>query len=304
MSILIALLISTAVASLVLAVALLIWDLRRPDEEAERRLEAALLAGVYRPPEKEPDNRIDRAFYRLIERSGTSLERPAALALVLGLAVVGCAVPLVLFESLPAAAVGTVAAPALALLWWEIQGVRRYAKMQKNLPETLELVADAVRAGESLEQATAMVAEQAPTPLKEEFGYCASQLRLGHAPVAVLNRMARRIPVPEFKIFSTAVLVHRQTGGDLALLAQRLANSARDRGEFYGHVAAVTAGSRLSIVGLVVATAAALGLLAWLRPEYLEAFLSHPMGPGLLVIAGVLQALGILWVWRVLKVQF
>ena len=107
-----------------------------------------------------------------------------------------------------------------------------------------------------------------------------------------------------FQRITTAVLVHRQTGGNLALLADRLAASARDRGEFLGHVRAVTAGSRVSVIGLTVGTVIALGILAWLRPEYLTQFLNHPMGPGLLMVAGALQIAGIVWVWRVLKVHF
>jgi tight adherence protein B len=176
--------------------------------------------------------------------------------------------------------------------------------MQKALPETLELVADALRAGQTLEQSAELVASQAPQPLGEEFGYCWSQLKLGHSPVAVLQRMARRVPLPEFKIFATAVLVHRQTGGNLALLAERLAASARDRAEFHGHVRAVTAGSRLSVLGLTFGTLIAVGIILWLQTDYILEFLQHPVGPTLLAVAAVLQLLGIVWVSRILHVRF
>jgi tight adherence protein B len=176
--------------------------------------------------------------------------------------------------------------------------------MKKHLPETLELLSDAIRAGQTLDQAAELVAVEAPAPLRGEFGYCAAQLKLGHSPVAVLQRMARRVPLPEFKIFTTAVLVHRRTGGNLSLLAQRLAGSARDRHELHGHVKAVTAASRFSVIGLTLGTLAAVAALAWLRPEYLEAFRSHRLGPSLLITAAVLQIVGIVCVWRTLKVHF
>lgn len=309
MSVTVLVLLAFATATMIaVAVALLVRDLRRPDPELDRRLglepelQGPSLASV--PAPSQTAGWLDRYFYQLLEQSGTRLDAQAALALVAGLAIVGCAVPLVLLESIPAAILGTALGVALPLLWWEVCRIRRFRAMQKGLPETLELMADGIRAGQTLEAAAEMVAREAPKPLSDEFRYCVAQLRLGHSPVAVLSRMARRVPLPEFKIFTTAVLVHRHTGGNLALLAQRLAQSARDRSEFQGHVRAVTAGSRLSIIGLTVGTLVAIALLASLRPEYVLAFRDHELAPTLLAIAAVLQLMGILWVSRILRVKF
>ncbi len=304
----VALLVFAASVVIVVALALLIRDLRRPDENMQRRLGLSLEEYQTAPAsallDRPADGWIDRAFYELVENSGSKIDRQTALALVAGIALVSCAAPLVFLDSVLAAAVGLVVGAVLPLCWWGFWRGRRMVTLQKHLPETLELLADGVRAGQTLEQAAELVANQAPAPLNEEFGYCVAQLRLGHSPVAVLSRMARRIPIPEFRIFATAVLVHRQTGGNLALLAQRLANSGRDRSEFRGHVKAVTAGSRLSVIGLTLGAIAAVGILASLRPEYLQAFVEHELGPALLVTAAVLQVVGILWVWRILKVHF
>jgi tight adherence protein B len=83
-----------------------------------------------------------------------------------------------------------------------------------------------------------------------------------------------------------------------------MANSARDRSELHGHVRAVSAASRLSVIGLTVGTVVAIGALASIRPQYLEPFVQHELGPTLIAAAVVLQVVGIIWVWRVLKVQF
>ena len=190
------------------------------------------------------------------------------------------------------------------LVWLELKRIRRQTAMRKALPETLDFLADGVRNGRTLEQGTALVGQELSGPLADEFAHAASQLRLGHSPVAVLDGMAARVPLPEFKAFAVAAAVHRQTGGNLSLLAQRLAGSARDRQEFRGHMKAVTAASRFSVIGLTLGTLAALGILAWLRPEYLHVFRTHEMGPSLLALAGALQVVGIVWVWRTLKVHF
>ena len=293
----------------VVAVAMLIRDLKRPDDLFDRRLgldlrdQQDLLAGSSFG-QRQPTGRIDRAFYRLLEESGSPLSGQTAVALVAGLAVIGCAAPLVFLDSVLGAAAGTVLGASLPILVWSVRRGRRIRAMQRCLPETLEMLSDGIRSGQTLEQAAELAATQGMSPLKEEFGYCSAQLRLGHAPVAVLTRMSRRVPLPEFKIFATAVLVHRQTGGNLGLLAHRLAASARDRAEFHGHARAVTAGSRLSVIGLTLGTMVALGLLAGIRPEYLKAFVDHELGPPILLASIGLQVLGLLWVWRILKVQF
>jgi tight adherence protein B len=302
------LLVAVAATAVVLSVGMLFRDLRRRDPRLERRLG---LESVGLPStstavllDQSSGSWLDRRFYQLVEGSGTSLDGQTALALVAGLAVVGCAVPLALTENLLAAGCGTVLLPVIPLLWWSFRRYRRFSAIQKGLPETLELVADGIRAGQTLEQAAEMVGNQAPTPLDEEFRCCAQQLKLGHAPLSVLRRMARRVPMPEFKIFATAVLVHRQTGGNLALLAERLARSARDRGEFSGHVRAVTSGSRLSVIGLTLGTFAAVAILMSLKSDYLTDFVNHRLGPTLIVAAVILQCIGFLWVWRVLRVRY
>ena len=297
-----------SVTAIVAAVTLLVRDIVRPDKDVERRLKPVLeelqSAAINLPEDEDVGGLVDRGFYKLIEDSGSPLDGQTALVLVVGMAIIGCAAPLALLEHPLAAAGGLLLGAALPLGWWSLRRTRRFGAMRKVLPETLELLSDGVRAGQTLEQATELVAEQGPKPLNKEFEYCASQLRLGHSPVAVLRKMARRVPLAEFKIFSTAVVVHRQTGGNLGLLAQRLAGSARDRSEFHGHVRAVTAGHRMSVLALTIGTVAAVAVLASLQPEYLKSFTEHPLGYPLLVIAAVLQVTGVLWVARILRVDY
>ena len=102
---------------------------------------------------------------------------------------------------------------------------------------------------------------------------------MGQSPVAVMDRLSRRIPLPEFRLFATAVLVHRQTGGNLAQLTARLAVSARDRQEWRRHLGAQTVAGRYSAMGLVACGAVGLTVLSMSRPEYTRFFLTHPRGP-------------------------
>ncbi|MBX3415557.1 MAG: type II secretion system F family protein [Pirellulales bacterium] len=304
----VAILCFAATSALTATGGLLVADLRRRrGDRLERRLLVDVdssLALSRATIEDEPANRFDRAFVELVDQSGVGLSMSQALSLVAGSAVVFCAVPLVFFENFLLAALGLVLGAVWPIGWFLLRRFRRRRAMRMHLSETLELLADGVRSGRTLEQASELVAAESPWPLNEEFGCAASQLKLGHTPVAVLDRMVRRVPMPEFRIFATAVLVHRTAGGNLATLIERLAVAARDRHEFFGHLKAVTSGSMLSAMGLVIGSIVAVGLLSWMQPEYLEMFLKHPWGVPLLGIAGALQLIGMVWVWRVLRMNY
>ncbi|MEX0867058.1 MAG: type II secretion system F family protein [Pirellulales bacterium] len=253
---------------------------------------------------RRPNGRLDRWFLRLLDESGSQLDYSTAGMILGGAAVIGCAAPLLLFDTMLGAIAGLVVAFSLPLMFWSVKRILRLRRLRKDLPETLDQLADAVRSGRNLEQAAEMVASNNQGPLAEEFGYCAAQLKLGHGAVPVLERMVRRVNLPEFKIFAIAVLVHRQTGGSLATLTARLATAARDRAEFLGHLGAVTAGGRLSAIGLVLGALFGVCVIFWIQPDYLRTFVEHRLGPPLLATAGVLYLVGAIWVWRILKVSY
>jgi tight adherence protein B len=282
-----------SVTMILAALGMLVRDMFAPPPDTARlRL---ILAPV------EPTGTIDGAFFRLIEESGTPLDMQTWLAIVMGSAIVGAALPLALFEHLLAAAGGLVlgtAAPVLYLSfirWWRLGGMR------KQLPYALQAVADSVRGGQTLSEACELVSKEIKGPLGQEFGYAHQQLQLGHTPIAVMIRMVRRVPIAEFRIFATAVVVHRRAGGNLSLLTERMSKAAHDKTDVRNHVLAMTAGSRLSAIGMVVAAVLSAGLLSWMEPEYVDVFFSSPKGPYLIATAILLQVIGGIWVWRILK---
>ena len=284
-----------SVSAVLAALGLFLRDLFRRREEPKRRLEFAAV---------EPAGDINSSFFRLVEESGTLLDFNAALLLVAGGAVVVGGIPLALWDNLPGAAVGVVVGAALPIVYLSILRWRRLATMRKALPQALQAVADGVRGGQTLSDACQLAALEIKGPLGDEFDYAHSQLELGHAPIPVMNRMVRRVPLPEFRIFATAVIVHRRAGGNLSLLAERMSHAARDRQDVQNQLMAVTSGSRLSAIGMAVGSIVAVALLFWLQPDYILAFLNNPKGPWLLAIAAGLQILGGLWVWRILRTNY
>ena len=247
---------------------------------------------------------LDIWFFRFLEETGAPLENNAAILLVLGVGLIRMAIPIVSAANFLAAALGLIGGIVLSLLvlnlirWW------RVGNMRKNMPEALQIVADAVRSGHTLEESFDLVKRETKGPLQSEFTHAYSQLTLGHSPVSIMTRMVRRIPLPEFRVFATAVIVHQRAGGNLSLLTERMSHAARERQEVRGYLMAVTAGSRLSAFGMVFGSFVAMLILAALEPDYVSAFWTHRLGPALLIVAGCLQVLGILWVWRALRENY
>ena len=251
-----------------------------------------------------PEGKIDRALFTLLEQSGSRLSPAAASLIVAAVAGLCGAVAFVATDNLLfaaiALAIGAVAAPS----WWMFRRRRRLAKMNKQLADTLDLLADATGSGRGIERSFEWAAQESDGPLAEEFSHAASLLTLGHAPQYAIERMIRRAPLDELRLLGVALLVHRKTGGDLVMLLRRLAAAARDRQQFRGHLGAVTAGARFSAFGLILVTVIGITALSYIEPEYLDRFWEYRIGPTLLVVAAVLQAAGILWVWRILRVKY
>jgi tight adherence protein B len=275
------------------AVGMFIRDLfAKPASTARQRL-------IFAP--EEPEGDINRAFFRLVEESGSTLDMPTALAVVIGSGIIGTAAPLAFFDNLLAAAGGLILGVAIPVLYFSLIRWWRLGGMRKQLPYALQAVADSVRGGQTLSEACELVSKEIKGPLGREFAFANQQLELGHSPISVMNRMVRRVPLPEFRIFATAVVVHRRAGGNLSLLTERMSKAAHDKSDMRNHILAMTAGGRLSAIGMVAAAILAAVLLSWMQPEYVEMFAKSPKGPYLIATAVLFQIIGAIWVWRILK---
>lgn len=284
-----------SVSAALAAIGLFVRDMLVRREEPRQRLEMAPV---------EPSGDLNRAFFQLVEASGTALDMGTAMLIVLGGVLVGGGICFVFAENLLAAAGGMILGGAIPVLWLVVFRAIRVSKMRQVLPQALQAVADAIRSGQNLSEAFELVSKETKGPLGAEFTHACSQLELGHSPISVMNRMVHRVPLTEFRIFATAVVVHRRAGGNLSLLTERMAHAARDRQDVRNHLLAVTAGSRLSAWGMVIGSILAVAILASLEPEYVQSFITHPKGPWLIGIAVALQCIGGLWVWRILRQQY
>jgi tight adherence protein B len=200
---------------------------------------------------------------------------------------------LALFFGLPAT--------ALPFLWVQLVRAKRLSKLQSQLPDAFELMGRTMRAGQTASQALQAVADEAGSPLAEEFGYCYDQQNLGMSPEAAMRDLARRTGLLEIKIFVLAVMVHRQTGGNLAELLEKLSSVIRDRYRIQGMITGLTAEGKLqAIVLLCLPIIMLIALLVVNRP-YVMTLFDYPL---LLVITASFMALGAYWMSRIINFDF
>ncbi len=212
-----------------------------------------------------------------------------------GLAVVGAH---------PVAAVGSALAIFfLPLMVLNFRRTRRMAKLNNQLPDVFDMMGQALRAGHSLAGAVQNIYEQMPAPIATEFAQVYHEQNLGIKIEDALLSMANRVDSLDVRFFVTAVIIQRQTGGDLAEVLENISGVIRERIELAGQVRALTAEGRLSgwvLFGLPIGI-----YLATLKmnPEYAGVLLEDPMGQILLVVAGGMQLMGLAMIRWIVNIK-
>lgn len=232
-----------------------------------------------------------RGLEVLLHRAGMPLSLVQTVVLSLGLAVAGFLGGLVLFGT-PAYAAPLLAAGAIPLLVVQRLKVRRMAAFEAQFPEAMELLCRALRAGHSLQFGFQMVGDELDDPIASEFAQVADEISLGMEARTALSNLAHRMNTSEMPFFMNALMIQRETGGNLAEILENLGHVVRERLRFNGKVKALVSQMKLTATILALVPVA-MTLLVWLtNPEYLDPMLRPGPGRYLLILAGVLVLFG------------
>jgi tight adherence protein B len=172
-----------------------------------------------------------------------------------------------------------------------------------QLPDALELVARALRAGHSLAAGLHVVAEEMPAPIAKEFGRVYEEQNLGIPLEEALKNICERVPNLDLRFFVTAVAIQRQTGGDLAEILDKIGYVVRERYKILGQVKALTAEGRLSGVVLIALPFGLFVLMLYMKPDYIELLWKEPLGIQMSVIGLVLQVLGAICIKKIVDIK-
>jgi tight adherence protein B len=239
----------------------------------------------------------------LFEQANVSLAIPNFLMICAGLAVAGLLLPTV-------AGFSVMLGPAMAgflaflpIMWLLFRRKRRMKKFASQLPEGLELIARALRAGHSLASGFNLVAQEMSDPIGAEFRRTFEEQNLGKALDETLNDFTKRVPNLDLKFFATAIILQRQTGGDLAEILDKIGHLIRERFKIWGQVQALTGEGRLSGIVLLALPPALFAVVYKMNPDYLMLLFTDPMGKKMLVGGVVSQLLGALLIRKIVNIR-
>jgi len=180
---------------------------------------------------------------------------------------------------------------------------RRVAQIQEQLGDAVDLIARALRAGHALASALRMVADQAPAPISREFASVCEQIGFGVPADEALREMATRSRSEDLRYFVIAVLLQRETGGNLAELLDNIAAMVRQRQQLRQSVRALSAEGRLSAWILSILPFALAGAIAVINPELLSLLWTDPAGRAMSASALLMMVTGILVMRRLIRVR-
>ncbi len=239
----------------------------------------------------------------LFEQADTNLTPARFCAISGGLGVAGALVSLVSGLHAGVAPVMGIAASMLPLVWLIMRRRRRLRKFAKQLPDALELIARALRAGHSLSAGFHLVADEMSEPICVEFNRVFEEQNLGIPMDEALNSMTDRVPNLDLKFFVTSVILQRQTGGDLAEILDKIGELIRERFKIWGQVQALTGEGRLSGIVLLALPPALFLAVYRLNPEYVMVLFTDPMGKQMLAGGVILQILGALVIRKIINIK-
>jgi len=198
--------------------------------------------------------------------------------------------------------VGIIAA-LFPLFWLIFRRKRRMKAFAAQMPDALDLIARALRSGHSLASGFNLVAQEMSMPIAGEFGRVFEEQNLGISLDEALEGMTERIPNLDLKFFSTAVILQRTTGGDLAEILDKIGYLIRERFKIWGQVQALTGEGRLSGV-VLLGLPPVLMLAVWrLNPDYMSVLFTDPLGKQMLAVAAVMQVLGALVIRKIVNIK-
>ncbi len=180
---------------------------------------------------------------------------------------------------------------------------KRQRMMADQLPEALDFLSRVLRAGHSLSTGLQMMGEELPQPIAVEFTRCYHQHSLGQPLEDCLKEMSRRVDSTDFAFFVTAVLIQRQTGGDLSEVLNNISGMIRQRIRLQANVKAKTAEGRFTGYVLVAFPLVMFLLSNAINPEYAGVLLRTGTGIMMLCIAGVMMMIGLLAIRKITTVR-
>lgn len=239
----------------------------------------------------------------MLVRADVKMQLGNFLFLLAMCAVLPVVIGMVVLKVSPVTApLGAVCA-GIPLLWLRHRKVQRVRRFERQFPDALDILTSALRSGMAFSGAVQVVAEECADDVAKEFTLLFEENRFGIDMRVALRNLADRVDSKELHLFVIAVLLQRDTGGNLVEILEGTAHVIRERLRILGDVRALTAQARLSGVILSVLPVAVGLFIMFTAPDYMRVLFRESVGRNLLFTAVVLQILGFLIMRRIATIK-
>ncbi|HET8625391.1 MAG TPA: type II secretion system F family protein [Gemmatimonadales bacterium] len=239
----------------------------------------------------------------LLQQAGTSTTVEALLLMCVGLSIGFGAALLILTRFLPFAIMAAAFGAYLPIWYLKRKRQRRIDAFESSLPDAIDLLGRAIRAGHPLSAGFRMVAEELKDPISTEFQRTFEEQRFGLPFDDAIIAMADRVALIDVRILVTAILIQREVGGNLAEVLDNLASVIRARFTIRRQLRVYTAQGRFSGYTLAVLPIIVGFLIYALNPDYMKLLFTHPIGKLLVLIATLMQITGFLWIRKIIDIE-
>ena len=240
---------------------------------------------------------------RLFEQADVSFSSAQFFIVCGALGLLGMAAGAILKINFAALPILGVMMACLPFLWLLYRRRRRFKAFSQQLPDALEMLSRCLRSGQSLGAGFNIVSAEMSAPLGVEFGRVFEEQNLGIPLNETLDRLVERIPNMDLKFLCTAIMLQRQTGGDLAEILDKIGSLIRERFQIWGQVQALTGEGRLSGIILLALPFGLFMVIYYLNPDYVMVLFNDPVGKKLLAGALVMQVIGAAVIKKIVTIK-
>ncbi len=246
---------------------------------------------------------IGQRLELLLYQSGLSMRVGALVLYIAGAAMGGYFLGILLMHRIaPALLLMAVAAP-LPYMYVKWKKSQRMKAFTEEFPDALDLLVSALRAGLSFSAAMSIVAEESPEPVRSEFAVCVEEQSLGLEFRETMFNLTRRVDSLDLRFFVTAVILQRDTGGNLAEILENTSKLIRDRFRILGDIKTFTAQGRLTGMILLALPVSISVFMFVMTPDYFKPMLDNETGRTALYFAGFMQLMGALAIRKIVNIR-
>ena len=250
--------------------------------------------------------RSERAslLQKLLDQAGINTRVGNFFLLCLASGLAGAVIFFILgHQNLPLAWAGMMIGLITPYSYASIMRTRRFAKFEEIFPQAIDTLGRAVRAGHAFTTALEMISSEIPEPVAGEFRKLFEEQKFGMPVRDALMNLAERVPLVDVKFFVTAVMLQRETGGNLAEILDNLSYMIRERFKILRQVRVYTAQGRLTMLLLMMLPPVIIVVMLIMNPDFVRPLFTDPIGHALVAAGITLQTVGYFVIRKIIQIQ-